>query len=115
MGTGGAHVDAAAGEGVLDDRRPGGGSVAPPQLDAVGAVVGGEEEGAVDVGQIVREGPADAGPDPAAGDGVLDEGRPRRGAVALPQLDAVGAVVGAKKRVPLPLVMKLGPEPVAPG
>src|SRR4051794_36239224 len=88
-----AWVDPAAGDGVLDHHRPCWGAVALPELAAVGAVVRREEEVAVDGGEAIRVGAERARGDPASGNGVLDHHRPCWGAVALPELAAVSAVV----------------------
>src|SRR5262249_46070028 len=63
-----------------------------PELSAVGAVVGREEEGAADVGEVGGIAVARAGPD------VLDQARARAAAVGLPELAAVGALVGGEEQ-----------------
>src|SRR5262245_37767740 len=78
---------------VLDELRPGGGPVALPELEPVGAVVGEEEEGAGDVGELAGE----REPAPAPGVDVLDELRPGGRPVALPELAPVGAVAGGEE------------------
>src|SRR5206468_103048 len=80
-----------AGVDVLDQRGAGGGAVALPQLEAVGAVVGAEEQRAADGGQVRGEGTVGAAVD------VLEQHGAGGGAVALPQLDAVGAVAGGEE------------------
>src|SRR5579885_3476300 len=70
----------------------GGGTVALPQLGAVAAVVGPEEQHTGHVRQIVHGGCRGAGPD------VADEGGAGGGAVGFPQLDAVAAVIGREKQ-----------------
>src|SRR5262249_54728483 len=77
---------------IVDEGGAGGGAVALPQLDAVAAIVGIEEQGAADVRQTVGVGAGGAGKD------VIDQGSAGGGAVALPQLDAVAAVVGMKEQ-----------------
>src|SRR5262249_54833982 len=72
-----------AGVDVGDQGGAGGGAVALPEFGAVNAVVGGEEEGAADGGQVRRVGRGAAGVD------VLDEDRAGGGAVGLPQLGPV--------------------------
>src|SRR5262249_51979535 len=97
-GAGGAEVD------VLDEGGAGGSPVRLPQLVAVAAVVGPEEQGAVAVRQVGREWPwRPEGPvrvDAVGGVGVdvLDEGGAGGGAVRLPQLVAVAAVVGREEQ-----------------
>src|SRR5262245_16912814 len=58
---------------------------------ASGTVVGGEEQRAIEVDQAASGEGEGAG---AAGVDVLDQDRPSFGPVALPQLGAVGPVVG---------------------
>ena len=70
---------------------------------------GTEEERAGDVHQ------ESGGRGTAAGDDVLDELRPRLGAVGLPELPAVRRSSALKKSVPPTSVSSTGPELCAPG
>src|ERR1700712_805694 len=76
---------------VGQEDRPRRRAVADPGLAAVHAVVGGEEEPAVDFGEL----PGAAAGEP--GNDVLDEDRAGLGAVALPELPAVDAVFGGEE------------------
>src|SRR5262249_51780155 len=73
---------------VAHEDGPLGRAVALPQFTSVNAIIGGKEQRAVDVGQIVRRRGA------AAGDKVLDEDGSLGRAIALPQFATVDAVVG---------------------
>ena len=100
---------AAAGVDVLDQDGSGGGAIALPQLDAVRAVVGREEQRAVHVRQVAgARAVGDVSVVPTAvvsivvvlirsREDVLDQGGAGGGAVALPQLVAGCAVVGDEK------------------
>src|SRR5262249_9160114 len=103
-----AHVDQVGGFGaggarsdVLDHDGAGGSSVRLPQLEAVAAVVGRGDQRAADDGRVVREAEAVAvGVEGGCGarSDILDEYGAGGGAVALPQLDAVAAVVGLEEQ-----------------
>src|SRR5215211_220380 len=84
---------------LLYQRRPRRGAVASPQL-VVGAraAVGAEEEIAVD--GCERPGGASPVPGVRGRVDVLDQRRPRRGAVASPQLTGMDAVVGGEVEAP---------------
>ena len=100
-----AHTGQVSGAGCRSSRMtavmsltrtvPAAGAIRLPQLPAVAAVVGGEEQRPPHIGQEVG-GVARR----AAGMDVLDQHRARRGAVRLPQLPAVGTVVGGEEQRP---------------
>src|SRR5262249_56156100 len=71
------------------------GAVALPQLPAVGAVLGAEEQRAVHVYQVARRGVGGARED------VLDADGAGFGAVALPELISAGAVAGLEEQGPV--------------
>src|SRR6185437_266316 len=77
---------------VLDHRRPGGRAVTPPQLPAVGPIVGGEEQGSANVDQVQRRRAATAGID------VLDDGGSGGSAVTLPKLSPMRSVIGSEEQ-----------------
>ena len=91
-----AAVAVAAGVDVLDQDRARLGAVRLPQLPAVGAVVGGEEQRAAHGGQV-RTGRCRRRTSRVD---VLDQDGARLGAVRLPQLPAVDAVVGGEEQRP---------------
>ena len=96
--------------GLMSSTRmvPAGGAVALPQLEAVRAVVGREEQRAVDVGQ--KFGSAL----PAPGLMSLTRTVPAARAVALPQLEAVGAVVGGEEQRAVDIGQVVGTESPGP-
>ncbi len=93
---------------ILDEDRARLGAVRPPQLMAVGAVVGAEVERAVED----EEAPGDAAL--GAGVDVLDHHGARLGAVRPPQLVAVLGVLGAEVDDPVH-VQELGAGDPIPG
>src|SRR5205814_2056523 len=66
-----------------------------PQLEAVRYVIGDEEEGSADVGEVPRI------RSPVTGVDVVNESSPRIGPVRAPQLATVGAVIGAEVEHPV--------------
>src|SRR5262249_59751804 len=92
-------VGAAAGTDVLDQDGAASGAVAPPELAAVGPVVGRKEKSITDRGQFAGIGALRISVRGARGD-VLDQDGAGGGAVALPQLHAVGSVVGGEEQRP---------------
>ena len=93
-GQAGGSVVGVAGTGmdVLDQDGARPGAIGLPQLRAVGAVAGGEEQPSAHSGQ--------GGGIAAVVDwfDVLDQDGARPGAIGLPQLPAVGAVVGGEEQ-----------------
>src|SRR5262249_5962571 len=105
-----AVVDAAVGAVVLDEDSAGGRPVALPQHPPIvddAQIRGDKEQGAVDIGQL-PEGKA-----AAARDNVLDQ-HGAGGAVALPQLRPVDAVIGDEVECPTD-VGQLGTKEVSEG
>ena len=82
---------------VLDQDGAGSRAVGGPQLRAVGAVVGGEEQLPAHGGEVVGGIAVVCG---AARPDVLDQDRAGSRAVGGPQLRAVGAVVGGEEQLP---------------
>src|SRR5262249_28086802 len=91
-----------AGKARADPDGAVGRAVAFPNLPAINTVNGREEEGAVDVCQVVRVRAY------AAGVNVLDEDGAGLGAIALPQLVSVDTVVGREEQRPVHVGQVLG-------